>query len=107
MTIWLLLISTALVAISGAPGLLLSRRSRLGQQIAAVLNLCGATVAGAAMLAGIGTGVLVDATASRAWQKPGSGVHRHDPDPRSHVRLDALLLQRRTLYSAERAARPG
>ena len=67
----------------------------------------GATVAGAAMLAGIGTGVLVDATASRAWQKPGSGVHRHDPDPRSHVRLDALLQQRRTLYSAERAARPG
>jgi hydrogenase-4 component B len=51
MTIWLFLISTALVAISGLPGLLLSRRSRLGQHIATALNVCGAAVAGVALVA--------------------------------------------------------
>jgi len=67
----------------------------------------GATVAGAALLAGIGTGVVTDATAGRAWHDAQPGAHRHEPDPRSHVRLDGVLERRRALYAAESAARQG
>ena len=65
----------------------------------------GATVAGAALLAGIGTGVVAGATAGRAWHEAQPGAQRHDPDPRSHVRLDEVLQRRRALYAAESAAR--
>ena len=67
----------------------------------------GATVAGAALLAGIGTGVVTNATAGRAWNGAQPGAHRHEPDPRSHVRLDEVLQRRRALYAAESAARQG
>src|ERR1019366_3827741 len=39
MVIWLLIVSIMMVAISGCPGLLLSRRGVAGQRIAAVLNV--------------------------------------------------------------------
>jgi hydrogenase-4 component B len=44
MSIWLLLISVMIIAISGVPGLLLGRRSMWGQWIAAGLNLMGSGV---------------------------------------------------------------
>jgi hydrogenase-4 component B len=50
MVCWLLVISVAAVAFSGVPGLLLSRRSALGQWIAAVLSVGGAAVAIAALV---------------------------------------------------------
>jgi xylulokinase len=67
----------------------------------------GATVAGAALLAGMGIGVVGDASASRAWSQAQPKKHHHDPDPRSHVRLEAVLEQRRALHTAESAARRG
>src|SRR2546423_767160 len=50
MTIWLLLISVIVIAISGFPGLLLSRQSALGQWLAAALNLIGSGLGGAALV---------------------------------------------------------
>jgi hydrogenase-4 component B len=44
MTIWLLVISIVMVAISGCPGLLLSRRGVAGQRIAAVLNVMSSSL---------------------------------------------------------------
>jgi hydrogenase-4 component B len=45
MITWLLVISVAVVAISGVPGLVLSRRSATGQRLAAVLNVIGTGLA--------------------------------------------------------------
>ncbi len=50
MTIWLLLISVMIVAISGCPGLFLGRRSMLGQWIATGLNLVGSGLGIAALI---------------------------------------------------------
>src|SRR5438552_5354973 len=50
MTIWLLLISVTIVALSGCPGLLLNRRSMLGQGIATGLNLIGSGLGIAALI---------------------------------------------------------
>ena len=50
MTIWLLLISVMIVAISGVPGLFLDRRSMLGQWIATGLNLIGSALGLAALV---------------------------------------------------------
>src|SRR5438552_596929 len=50
MTIWLLLISVIILAISGCPGLFIGRRSMLGQWIATGLNLIGS---------GLGIGALI------------------------------------------------
>jgi hydrogenase-4 component B len=50
MTIWLLLISVMIVAISGCPGLFLGRRSMLGQWIATVLNVIGSGLGIAALI---------------------------------------------------------
>ena len=50
MSIHLLLISVAVVAFSGVPGLFLTRKSDLGQWIASILNLIGAVLAGFALI---------------------------------------------------------
>jgi hydrogenase-4 component B len=49
MSIHLLLISVAVVAFSGVPGLFLTRKSDLGQWIASILNVIGAVLAGVAL----------------------------------------------------------
>src|SRR6266567_655937 len=50
MSIWLLLISMAVVGISGIPGVLLGRRTSAGQWIAVVLNVIGSGMGGVAIL---------------------------------------------------------
>ncbi len=50
MITWWLLISVGVIAVSGVPGLLLSRQSDLGQRIAAVLNVIGSASGGAALV---------------------------------------------------------
>jgi xylulokinase len=69
----------------------------------------GGTLAGAAILAGLGTGVL----ASPRWRDgaPGMGATgrvtrgsvRHTPDPRGHARLSEAFTRRLALYEALRA----
>src|SRR2546423_187145 len=80
MTICLFLVSTAVIAISGVPGLLLGRRSRLGQHIAVALNVCGAAIAGVAMV--------------KFWTAPASGraiaLAWTLPSGRFAVAVDAL-----------------
>ncbi|HEY3819432.1 MAG TPA: FGGY family carbohydrate kinase [Polyangiaceae bacterium] len=63
----------------------------------------GGTLAGAAILAGLGAGVLASAGAATtgSW-RPRDPV-RHEPDPRSHARLRGVLARRRALYEAVRA----
>jgi xylulokinase len=57
------------------------------------------TLAGAAILAGLGTGVL----ASPRWpERENPGAIRHEPDARSHARLTQLLTRRLALYDALR-----
>ncbi|MDP9002994.1 MAG: FGGY family carbohydrate kinase [Myxococcota bacterium] len=62
----------------------------------------GNTVAGAALLAGIGAGALSGAHVARAWL--GSGV-RHEPNWRAHERLCDVFTRRLALYVAVRGAR--
>jgi sugar (pentulose or hexulose) kinase len=56
------------------------------------------TVAGAAILGGIGAGVLAGAEAARSWLDeagPGRGAAvRHEPDARSHARLAEVFARR-------------
>lgn len=59
----------------------------------------GGTVAGAAILAGLGTGALHSATEARAWR--GSSL-RHDPEPKAHARYRELLTVRRRAYEGLR-----
>ncbi len=54
------------------------------------------TVVGAAILAGLGTGVLANAREAREWIRP-AGV-RHAPDKGSGVRLQEIFTRRRALY---------
>jgi hydrogenase-4 component B len=49
-TTWLLLVSVAVIAVSGAPGLFFGRRSMIGQWIAAALNIVASALGGAALL---------------------------------------------------------
>ncbi len=59
----------------------------------------GGTLAGAALLAGIGTGMFADARLACAWR--GEEI-RHVPDPRAHARLVDLSIRRTALYEAVR-----
>ncbi|MBX3202238.1 MAG: hypothetical protein KF894_29175 [Labilithrix sp.] len=59
----------------------------------------GGTVAGAAILAGLGTGAIAAPTDARAWR--GSSV-RHEPDARAHARYRELLALRREAYAGLR-----
>ena len=56
----------------------------------------GGTVAGAAFLAGLGTGAVRSASDARTWR--GSTV-KHAPDPKAHERYRALLPLRRQAYA--------
>jgi xylulokinase len=60
----------------------------------------GATVWGAAVLAGLGAGAFPGNAVPRVV---GDGpTHRHTPDPRAHERLMRVMEQRRALYGATR-----
>ncbi|MBS2019149.1 MAG: hypothetical protein JST00_40150 [Deltaproteobacteria bacterium] len=59
----------------------------------------GGTVAGAAILAGLGCGALRSASEARAWR--GDQV-RHEPDARAHARYRELLDLRRETYGGLR-----
>lgn len=59
----------------------------------------GGTVAGAAFLAGLGTGAIRSATQARTWR--GSSV-RHDPNVKAHARCRELLALRREAYAGLR-----
>jgi len=56
----------------------------------------GGTVAGAAILAGLGTGAIASASAARQWRGP---TVRHTPDAAAHARYRELLTLRREAYS--------
>jgi xylulokinase len=58
-----------------------------------------ATVRGAALLAGIGCGVVKDVSASRSWERT-AGLVRHEPDPRGRDRLERTFARRLALYDA-------
>jgi xylulokinase len=65
----------------------------------------GATVAGAALLAGIGSGVLAGAHIARAWHAHdwgGGPAVRHEPEPRAHERLCDVFARRQAVYAAVR-----
>ncbi len=66
------------------------------------------TVAGAALLAGIGAGVLEGPEAARLWlDEPGSdrgACVRHEPDPREHARLAEVFARRLELIGAANRA---
>ena len=59
----------------------------------------GGTVAGAALLAGIGAAILSGPEVARAWRGPGI---RHEPNPRAHARLCDVFARRQGLYDAVR-----
>jgi xylulokinase len=61
----------------------------------------GATLAGAALLAGIGAGRWTGPEIARTWQEPGV---RHEPDPRAHERLEKVFVRRTALYEATRSS---
>jgi sugar (pentulose or hexulose) kinase len=59
----------------------------------------GGTVTGAAVLAGLGVGVLGNARVGRTWPQE---ILRHEPDPRAHARLVDVFARRVSLYAAVR-----
>lgn len=59
----------------------------------------GGTLAGTAILAGLGTGVFSSADVARGWRRVDA---RHEPDPASRDRLSAVFAQRLALYDAVR-----
>jgi xylulokinase len=66
----------------------------------------GGTLTGAAILAGLGAGVLESArVASEGAWRPRATV-RHEPDPRAHARLRGVFARRLALYDAVRGASP-
>jgi len=63
----------------------------------------GATLAGAAILAGIGAGVLAGPEAARSFlARHGAPGIRHEPDARAHARLCEVFARREALYAAVR-----
>jgi xylulokinase len=66
----------------------------------------GGTLAGAAILAGLGCGAIASAqeTTRGAWRTEDA---RHEPDPRSHERLEAVFARRIALYDAVRTVGDG
>src|SRR5450759_884477 len=57
MSIRLLLIAVACIAVSGMPGLLLGRRSWLGQWLAAAINVIGSLIGAAGLIVHLGTAI--------------------------------------------------
>jgi xylulokinase len=64
----------------------------------------GGTLAGAAILAGLGVGVVESAGAASAGAWRPRATVRHEPDPRAHARLRRVFARRLALYDAVRAA---
>jgi xylulokinase len=64
----------------------------------------GGTVAGAAILAALGAGVLGSASDARAWR---GAVVRHDPNLSAHARYRELLALRRDAYAGLRGVFAG
>jgi xylulokinase len=64
----------------------------------------GGTVAGAAILAGLGAGVLGSADDARAWR---GVVVRHEPDMAAHARYRELLALRRETYTGLKSVYAG
>src|SRR5262249_24185376 len=59
----------------------------------------GGTVAGAALLAGLGAGLVASPTEARAWR---GEVVRHEPDAKTHARYEELFARRLALYEGIR-----
>jgi sugar (pentulose or hexulose) kinase len=87
------------VAANGA-----GRSALLRQTLADALGLpltwrgagdAGGTVRGAALLCGIGVGLLTGPEVARGWL--GQGI-RHEPEPRAHERLSKVFARRLALY---------
>lgn len=66
----------------------------------------GGTLAGAAILAGLGAGVVESTSAASAGAWRPQATVRHEPDPRAHARLRRVFARRLALYDAVRAAGP-
>jgi xylulokinase len=70
----------------------------------------GGTLAGAAILAGIGAGVLAGPEVARSWREQedrGRGVSvRHEPEPRAHARLREVFARRGDLYALSAFYKP-
>jgi xylulokinase len=66
----------------------------------------GGTLNGAAILAGLGAGVLESARAASvgAWRPKATA--RHEPEPRAQARLRGVFERRLALYDAVRSATP-
>jgi xylulokinase len=60
------------------------------------------TVTGAAALAGLGIGLLRDASETRAWYDALPNHARHTPDPGAHEALQRVFARRQALYDAVR-----
>ena len=67
----------------------------------------GGTLAGAAILAGLGVGVIESFRTSRAGAWRPRATVRHEPEPRAHARLRGVFARRLTLYDAVRGASAG
>jgi len=65
----------------------------------------GGTLAGAAILAGLGIGSIREPAVGRRWMQEAGGLHRHVPDPGAHARLEHVFARRQALLTAEIAAR--
>ena len=63
----------------------------------------GGTLAGAAILAGLGAGVLESAPVSLAGSWRPRAAVRHEPHPGEHARLSSVFARRLALYDAVRA----
>lgn len=61
----------------------------------------GATLTGAALLAGLGSGLVPGPETARAWRSAGV---RHDPDPPSRDRLCDVFARRHAVYAAVRGS---
>ena len=62
----------------------------------------GGTLAGAALLAGLGVGLLPDARVARLWSHESAA---HQPNPKEHARLVDVFARRVSLYAAVRDVR--
>jgi xylulokinase len=62
----------------------------------------GGTLAGTAILAALGSGVLSSAHVPPSWRPTARAVIRHQPDPEAHARLSSVFRRRAALYEATR-----
>jgi xylulokinase len=89
-----------------------ARSPLLRQALADALNArvvwlpgTGGTLAGAAILAGLGSRALGDARIGRAWRAFECEPYVHEPNADAHEVLEEVLVRRVGLYEAQRAPR--